>query len=194
MISEEFSLPFLNEGLTKTFRARSELDKTEGKSNDVVKEAVRNYVNAGRRWLLQRREAQTSLKAFVVDRFAVDMLALWILARVNAHDDDWLRKVIEEVQQQSASIDLIIIPALGSYSLNSVNEWGLKRAGALRTRLLYHSLVIGLCNQLLETPKLFLPAGASLEEAMTVVRLAVTADGGRPLFLRSSAGPPFVVQ
>ncbi len=123
------------------------------------------YQQACIAWLNARANDQQQPN-FVADRFAIDLLARLVMPTTQKPPEALVLKAVAECKRQAAMLDLIVMPPLLSLAApEALNETGLKRHDVLSMKLFSHSLNRGLIEQLLKTPRVYLPASAKTTEA-----------------------------
>ena len=92
----------------------------------------------------------------------------WLLSRV---DDSLVDDLLTECQKQDASLDLIIVPPFVRF-VSPQNDVGLQRIiPGLRRRVAAHCLTRGLIEQIMQTPRLYIPQTAkTIADRIALVR------------------------
>lgn len=165
-VAEQYGLTLIEEEMSavvKTFVAM----KKEIHLEEQRKAATRQHFDTGFQWLQRRAQARETLENFVEDRFGFDLLAWWISTGVLNNNNALLIRTIKQCKNQAGKLDLIVMPPLSLAnsqattlaSVDQFNEEALERTSHAR-RLLHHSLLRGLMDQFLTTPRLYLPGDA----------------------------------
>lgn len=172
-LAESLGIPVLEEGLQPVVHAVGQLRQAQLNNlhGPEVREAEINYFRACDGWLSARATQMSQLPGFVADRWALDILVRWLIAGVQQQNDNLSRQLIQQLQTASRHLDLVVIPPLTMLKADTSNEASLRRHTALNPRLHSHALMRGLMDQLIQTPRLYLPARAtSTQERVQMVK------------------------
>lgn len=180
-LSEELQIPLIEEGIQPVVNALLELGKA-GKARGDVKAAQEQYARTCWQWLQDRNAAYGRHGNFVADRFAIDVLARWVMSGVGRNDDHFLIRMVKECQHQSSTLDLIVMPPLVKLAQKNVpNEQGMHRHESVAMKLFSQSMSRGLIEQLLTTPRLYLPLRCStVEQRVEAVKSALSKLKRKP--------------
>jgi predicted ATPase len=174
-LAQAFDVPLIEEGLQPVVNAIGKLGKAD-KATPQFAKLSDAYQKACTDWLKKRAEQQAVHASFVADRFAIDVLARWVLSGVKREDDELLIKLVTECRQQTAGLDLVVMPPLVRLADKDMpNEKGLKRHESMSMKLFSQSLSRGLMDQLLTVPRLYIPLSAqTTEQRVAMVKQALT--------------------
>lgn len=184
-LAQTLGVELIEEGMRPVVEARrAYLEAARapgGPDRALVRSALATYVGACDDWLRARNVRQSELPGFVADRWAVDLLSSLLMGGLgpahNALIDRWVR----ECQAQARQFDLIVVPPLTRMGDERINDQGLPRSDALSQRLLSHCLLRGLLEQLVRTPRVYLPASArTVAERVASVTSALARLSGDP--------------
>lgn len=164
-LATQMALPLLPEQLAPLLRITTALASTtrESPRRPELQQAWRRQALL---WLQRRDQAAKIHPAFVADRCGFDILSRWLLLDLAYQQPQQLQRLIQTCQQQSADLDLIVVPPISSWSLQpSRNEEGLERDPDLGRKLHTHALLIGLLQQYSRCPVRLLPSSCPSTEA-----------------------------
>jgi len=172
-LSKQLGLPVIHEEMQPVLKALSVLHTTVADPEKHRQSQV-NYVKACEKWLQNRDKAQTQ-DSFVSDRCAIDLLSRWLTSGVYREDDKLLLNIVTICKRLCNGLDLIVMPPLLQFEeVPANNEAGLSRQKSLVLKLQSHAMTRGLLDQLVNTPKLYLPPEAvTLEVRIELVMQAL---------------------
>jgi len=173
-LAEEFGVPLIEEGLNTVVTAINDLDhlRKTSKQTELIKKAENNYIHVCEQWLNHRQNIQNQyLDGYILDRWALDLFQRWLYAGIRQSNNTSTHAWISHIRTQAEQFDLIIIPPFNTSDIEQKNESGLYRKQAIAPRLLSHALYRGLLDELVPTPKLYIPS--SLETLESRVELVI---------------------
>ena len=163
-LAASFNIPVIAEDMQPIVLATNALSQAHKDGANII-ETQRSYHQACITWLNNRVAQQNTLPNFVADRFAFDVLARLIIPSLQKPNETLLLKIMSNCKRQANKLDLIIMPPLVPLAnKDALNENGLKRHDDIGMKLFSQSLSRGLMEQMLTTPRLYIPVSVKTTE------------------------------
>jgi hypothetical protein len=117
---------------------------------------LERYVDSCRGWIKARNKYLQGDSPAIFDRCSFDVLKDWLTLDLNEDDGALLKSLINECILESEKYDLVIVPPIGRFAAEEINEAGLKRTRGLSVKINSQSWIIGLLEQFCAAPRLLI--------------------------------------
>lgn len=162
-LGRRLDLPVIAEDMDGVITAELALQRGAN-SHDAMARLRNDCLDQGLSWLQRRRDRQLEVGAFVADGFAFDLLQRWLSNGTGEKHRSWFDGLVAECRAQAGVLDLIVMPPLQQASQRGdKRDWNsrISHIGQLESQ----ALLRGLMDEMLQTPRLYLPVSAVGEEA-----------------------------